>query len=149
MFHFSSKEQEKTAKVSKRVNTISEVSENVKQMDELLENYKRQELAKSDHETLQVNNSIYCMGGSFGWLCLGGLRTTGFKGQQAAPRFFKGKRVTTAGIASSIPDERCPSCLRMEIGMELALMCHFEFLCKLSALLVVSYREMVLPLIVE
>uniref|UniRef100_A0A8B9ZPB2 Golgi associated, gamma adaptin ear containing, ARF binding protein 2 n=1 Tax=Anas zonorhyncha TaxID=75864 RepID=A0A8B9ZPB2_9AVES len=46
-------EQEKTAKVSKRVNTISEVSENVKQMDELLENYKRQELAKSDHETLQ------------------------------------------------------------------------------------------------
>ncbi|KAM6352518.1 ADP-ribosylation factor-binding protein GGA2 isoform 2-T2 [Alca torda] len=47
-------EQEKSAKVSRRVNTISEVSENVKRMDELLENYKRQELSKSDHETLQT-----------------------------------------------------------------------------------------------
>ncbi|POI25156.1 hypothetical protein CIB84_011094, partial [Bambusicola thoracicus] len=46
-------EQEKSAKVSRRVNTISEVSENVKRMDELLEGYKRQELPKSDHETLQ------------------------------------------------------------------------------------------------
>ncbi|NXT36604.1 GGA2 protein, partial [Pelecanoides urinatrix] len=47
-------EQEKSAKVSRRVNTISEVSENVKHMDELLENYKRQELSKSDQETLQT-----------------------------------------------------------------------------------------------
>ncbi|KAF1485021.1 UNVERIFIED_CONTAM: ADP-ribosylation factor-binding protein GGA2, partial [Eudyptes pachyrhynchus] len=47
-------EQEKSAKVSRRVNTISEVSENVKRMDELLENYKRQELSKSDQETLQT-----------------------------------------------------------------------------------------------
>ncbi|XP_010203003.2 ADP-ribosylation factor-binding protein GGA2 [Colius striatus] len=47
-------EQEKSAKVSKRVNTISEVSENVKRMDELLENYKRQELSRSDEETLQT-----------------------------------------------------------------------------------------------
>ncbi|XP_072204965.1 ADP-ribosylation factor-binding protein GGA2 isoform X2 [Excalfactoria chinensis] len=46
-------EQEKSAKVSRRVNTISEVSENVKRMDELLEGYKRQELSKPDHETLQ------------------------------------------------------------------------------------------------
>ncbi|XP_021266687.1 ADP-ribosylation factor-binding protein GGA2 [Numida meleagris] len=46
-------EQEKSAKVSRRVNTISEVSENVKRMDELLEDYKRQELLKSDRETLQ------------------------------------------------------------------------------------------------
>uniref|UniRef100_A0A8C3KEV1 Golgi associated, gamma adaptin ear containing, ARF binding protein 2 n=1 Tax=Calidris pygmaea TaxID=425635 RepID=A0A8C3KEV1_9CHAR len=47
-------EQEKSAKVSRRVNTISEVSENAKRMDELLENYKKQELSKSDHETLQT-----------------------------------------------------------------------------------------------
>ncbi|NWI29935.1 GGA2 protein, partial [Sula dactylatra] len=47
-------EQEKSAKMSRRVNTISEVSENVKRMDELLENYKRQELPKSDQETLQT-----------------------------------------------------------------------------------------------
>uniref|UniRef100_A0A8C3L677 Golgi associated, gamma adaptin ear containing, ARF binding protein 2 n=1 Tax=Chrysolophus pictus TaxID=9089 RepID=A0A8C3L677_CHRPC len=46
-------EQEKSAKVSRRANTISEVSESVKRMDELLEGYKRQELPKSDHETLQ------------------------------------------------------------------------------------------------
>ncbi|XP_068765260.1 ADP-ribosylation factor-binding protein GGA2 isoform X2 [Struthio camelus] len=46
-------EQEKSAKVSRRVNTISEVSENVKLMDELLDNYKRQELSKSDCDTLQ------------------------------------------------------------------------------------------------
>ncbi|KFP63715.1 ADP-ribosylation factor-binding protein GGA2, partial [Cariama cristata] len=47
-------EQEKSAKVSRRVNTIGEVSENVKRMDELLENYKREELSKSDQETLQT-----------------------------------------------------------------------------------------------
>uniref|UniRef100_A0A8D0KYV7 Golgi associated, gamma adaptin ear containing, ARF binding protein 2 n=1 Tax=Strix occidentalis caurina TaxID=311401 RepID=A0A8D0KYV7_STROC len=47
-------EQEKSAKVSRRVNTISEVSENVKLMDELLENYKRHELSKPDQETLQT-----------------------------------------------------------------------------------------------
>ncbi|KFZ55567.1 ADP-ribosylation factor-binding protein GGA2, partial [Antrostomus carolinensis] len=47
-------EQEKSARVSRRVSTISEVSENVKRMDELLENYKRQELSKSDQETLQT-----------------------------------------------------------------------------------------------
>ncbi|KAM7091521.1 ADP-ribosylation factor-binding protein GGA2 [Ciconia maguari] len=47
-------EQEKSAKASRRVSTISEVSENVKHMDELLENYKRQELSKSDQEMLQT-----------------------------------------------------------------------------------------------
>ncbi|NXT93805.1 GGA2 protein, partial [Anhinga rufa] len=47
-------EQEKSAKMSRRVNTISEVSENVKRMDELLENYKRRELPKADQETLQT-----------------------------------------------------------------------------------------------
>ncbi|GAB0196422.1 ADP-ribosylation factor-binding protein GGA2 [Grus japonensis] len=47
-------EQEKSAKVSRRMNTITEVSENVKCMDELLENYKRQELSKCDQETLQT-----------------------------------------------------------------------------------------------
>ncbi|KAM6299386.1 ADP-ribosylation factor-binding protein GGA2 [Aegotheles albertisi] len=46
-------EQEKSAKASRRVNTISEVSKNVKCMDELLETHKRQELSKSDQETLQ------------------------------------------------------------------------------------------------
>ncbi|NXC46855.1 GGA2 protein, partial [Penelope pileata] len=46
-------EQEKAAKVSRRVNAISEVSENVKRMDELLEDYKRQDLPRADHETLQ------------------------------------------------------------------------------------------------
>ncbi|NWQ79751.1 GGA2 protein, partial [Columbina picui] len=47
-------EQEKSAKASRRVNAINEVSENVKRMDELLENYKRQELSKSDQETLHT-----------------------------------------------------------------------------------------------
>ncbi|KFQ27418.1 ADP-ribosylation factor-binding protein GGA2, partial [Mesitornis unicolor] len=47
-------EQEKSAKVSRRVDTISEVSENVKRISELLESYKRQELSKSDQETLQT-----------------------------------------------------------------------------------------------
>uniref|UniRef100_A0A8C3D1F5 Uncharacterized protein n=1 Tax=Corvus moneduloides TaxID=1196302 RepID=A0A8C3D1F5_CORMO len=48
-------EQEKSAQVSRRVNTINEVSENVKRMDELLENYRRHELSPADQETLQVN----------------------------------------------------------------------------------------------
>ncbi|KGL78320.1 ADP-ribosylation factor-binding protein GGA2, partial [Tinamus guttatus] len=52
-FPFASKEQEKSAKVSRRVNTISEVSENVKLMGELLDSYKRQELSPSDRDTLQ------------------------------------------------------------------------------------------------
>ncbi|XP_010016302.1 PREDICTED: ADP-ribosylation factor-binding protein GGA2 [Nestor notabilis] len=47
-------EQEKSAQVSRRANTISEVSENVKHMEELLENYRRQELSRSDRETLQT-----------------------------------------------------------------------------------------------
>ncbi|NXC11553.1 GGA2 protein, partial [Orthonyx spaldingii] len=47
-------EQEKSAQVSRRVNTISEVSENVKRMDELLENYRRHELSSADQETLQA-----------------------------------------------------------------------------------------------
>ncbi|KAM9222928.1 ADP-ribosylation factor-binding protein GGA2 [Leptosomus discolor] len=47
-------EQEKSAKISRRVNTIREVSENVQRMDELVENYKRQELSRSDQETLQT-----------------------------------------------------------------------------------------------
>ncbi|XP_062470718.1 ADP-ribosylation factor-binding protein GGA2 [Pezoporus occidentalis] len=47
-------EQEKSAQVSRRVNTISEVSENIKCMDELLKNYKRQELSRSDQEALQT-----------------------------------------------------------------------------------------------
>ncbi|XP_071427197.1 ADP-ribosylation factor-binding protein GGA2 isoform X2 [Pithys albifrons albifrons] len=47
-------EQEKSAQVSRRVNTISEVSENVRHMGELLENYRRQELSPADQETLQT-----------------------------------------------------------------------------------------------
>ncbi|OWK50710.1 ADP-ribosylation factor-binding protein GGA2 [Lonchura striata] len=47
-------EQEKSAQVSQRVNTISEVSENVKRMDELLESYRRHELSPADQETLQA-----------------------------------------------------------------------------------------------
>ncbi|NWX63637.1 GGA2 protein, partial [Promerops cafer] len=47
-------EQEKSAQVSRRVNTISEVSESVKRMDELLENYRRRELSPADQETLQA-----------------------------------------------------------------------------------------------
>ncbi|NXY02652.1 GGA2 protein, partial [Pteruthius melanotis] len=47
-------EQEKSAQVSRRVNTISEVSENVKRMDELLESYRRQEISTADQETLQA-----------------------------------------------------------------------------------------------
>uniref|UniRef100_A0A8C3QAX1 Uncharacterized protein n=1 Tax=Geospiza parvula TaxID=87175 RepID=A0A8C3QAX1_GEOPR len=48
-------EQEKSAQVSRRVNTISEVSENVKRMDEFLESYRRGELSPADQESLQVN----------------------------------------------------------------------------------------------
>ncbi|KFO85091.1 ADP-ribosylation factor-binding protein GGA2, partial [Buceros rhinoceros silvestris] len=47
-------EQEKSAKVSRRVDTIREVLENVKRMDELLENYRRQELSTADQESLQT-----------------------------------------------------------------------------------------------
>ncbi|XP_041346261.1 ADP-ribosylation factor-binding protein GGA2 isoform X2 [Pyrgilauda ruficollis] len=47
-------EQEKTAQVSRRVNTISEVSENVKRMDELLQSYRRGELSPAEQETLQA-----------------------------------------------------------------------------------------------
>ncbi|NWX91222.1 GGA2 protein, partial [Nothoprocta pentlandii] len=46
-------EQEKSAKVSRRANTISEVSESVKLMGELLDSYRRQELSQSDRDTLQ------------------------------------------------------------------------------------------------
>ncbi|XP_050173195.1 ADP-ribosylation factor-binding protein GGA2 isoform X2 [Myiozetetes cayanensis] len=49
-----SKEQEKSAQVSRRLNAISEVSENVRHMDELLENYRRQELSSADQDTLQA-----------------------------------------------------------------------------------------------
>ncbi|XP_064247023.1 ADP-ribosylation factor-binding protein GGA2 [Passer domesticus] len=47
-------EQEKSAQVSRRVNTLSEVSENVKRMDELLQSYSRRELSPADQETLQA-----------------------------------------------------------------------------------------------
>ncbi|KAI1233597.1 ADP-ribosylation factor-binding protein GGA2, partial [Lamprotornis superbus] len=47
-------EQEKSAQVSRRVNTIREVSENVRQMEELLESSRRQELSPADQETLQA-----------------------------------------------------------------------------------------------
>ncbi|XP_059717382.1 ADP-ribosylation factor-binding protein GGA2 isoform X2 [Haemorhous mexicanus] len=47
-------EQEKSAQVSRRVNTISEVSENVKRMDEFLESYRRCELSPADQESLQA-----------------------------------------------------------------------------------------------
>ncbi|XP_014107980.1 PREDICTED: ADP-ribosylation factor-binding protein GGA2 isoform X3 [Pseudopodoces humilis] len=49
-----SKEQEKSAQVSRRVNTISEVSETVRRVEELLENYRRHELSPADQETLQA-----------------------------------------------------------------------------------------------
>ncbi|KAF2985607.1 hypothetical protein EK904_005117 [Melospiza melodia maxima] len=48
-------EQEKSAQVSRRVNTIREVSENVRRMDEFLESYRRGELSPGDQESLQVN----------------------------------------------------------------------------------------------
>uniref|UniRef100_A0A8C3V4R7 Golgi associated, gamma adaptin ear containing, ARF binding protein 2 n=1 Tax=Catharus ustulatus TaxID=91951 RepID=A0A8C3V4R7_CATUS len=48
-------EQEKSAQVSRRVNTIREVSENVTRMGELLESSRRQELSPADQETLQVS----------------------------------------------------------------------------------------------
>ncbi|XP_032930382.1 ADP-ribosylation factor-binding protein GGA2 isoform X2 [Catharus ustulatus] len=47
-------EQEKSAQVSRRVNTIREVSENVTRMGELLESSRRQELSPADQETLQA-----------------------------------------------------------------------------------------------
>nr|XP_054499663.1 ADP-ribosylation factor-binding protein GGA2 [Agelaius phoeniceus] len=47
-------EQEKSAQVSRRVNTINEVSENVKRMDEFLESYRRGELSPADQESLQA-----------------------------------------------------------------------------------------------
>ncbi|XP_009090267.3 ADP-ribosylation factor-binding protein GGA2 isoform X1 [Serinus canaria] len=47
-------EQEKSAQVSRRVNTIGEVSENVKRMDEFLESYRRRELSPADQESLQA-----------------------------------------------------------------------------------------------
>ncbi|KAL9835885.1 ADP-ribosylation factor-binding protein GGA2 isoform 3-T3 [Geothlypis trichas] len=47
-------EQEKSAQVSRRVNTISEVSENVKRMDEFLESYRRGELSPADQDSLQA-----------------------------------------------------------------------------------------------
>ncbi|XP_062359345.1 ADP-ribosylation factor-binding protein GGA2 isoform X2 [Cinclus cinclus] len=47
-------EQEKSAQVSRRVNTIREVSENARRMEELLESSRRQELSPADQETLQA-----------------------------------------------------------------------------------------------
>ncbi|XP_023773907.1 ADP-ribosylation factor-binding protein GGA2-like isoform X2 [Cyanistes caeruleus] len=47
-------EQEKSAQVSRRVNTISEVSETVRHVEELLENYRRHELSPAEQETLQA-----------------------------------------------------------------------------------------------
>ncbi|NXO61591.1 GGA2 protein, partial [Phainopepla nitens] len=47
-------EQEKSAQVSRRANTISEVSENVRRVDELLESYRRHELCPADREALHA-----------------------------------------------------------------------------------------------
>ncbi|NWH91132.1 GGA2 protein, partial [Aegithalos caudatus] len=47
-------EQEKSAQVSRRVDTISEVSDNVRRMDELLEDYRRHQLSPAGQETLQA-----------------------------------------------------------------------------------------------
>ncbi|NXN88048.1 GGA2 protein, partial [Bombycilla garrulus] len=47
-------EQEKSAQVSRRANTISEVSENVRRVDELLESYRRHELSPDDREALHA-----------------------------------------------------------------------------------------------
>ncbi|NXO82998.1 GGA2 protein, partial [Sitta europaea] len=47
-------EQEKSAQVSRRVNTLSEVSETVRHVDELLGNCRRHELSPADQETLQA-----------------------------------------------------------------------------------------------
>ncbi|NXO29684.1 GGA2 protein, partial [Cisticola juncidis] len=47
-------EQERSAQVSRRANTISEVSENVRRMDELLQSCRRHELSPADQETLQA-----------------------------------------------------------------------------------------------
>nr|XP_042708949.1 ADP-ribosylation factor-binding protein GGA2 isoform X4 [Chrysemys picta bellii] len=46
-------EQEKSAKVSKRLNAIDEVHSSVKLLGEMLTSYKRQEFSKSDLEILQ------------------------------------------------------------------------------------------------
>uniref|UniRef100_A0A8C0HHN3 Golgi associated, gamma adaptin ear containing, ARF binding protein 2 n=1 Tax=Chelonoidis abingdonii TaxID=106734 RepID=A0A8C0HHN3_CHEAB len=46
-------EQEKSAKVSKRLNAIAEVHSSVKLLGEMLTSYKRQELSKSDLQILQ------------------------------------------------------------------------------------------------
>ncbi|XP_050824551.1 ADP-ribosylation factor-binding protein GGA2 isoform X3 [Gopherus flavomarginatus] len=46
-------EQEKSAKVSKRLNAIDEVHSSVKLLGEMLTSYKRQELSKSDLQILQ------------------------------------------------------------------------------------------------
>lgn len=70
------------------MNTISEVSENVKRMDELLEGYKKQELPKSDHETLQVGVPFSFMRGSFGcgWEGLGQWDSIGSKPHSISTR---------------------------------------------------------------
>ncbi|XP_068003512.1 ADP-ribosylation factor-binding protein GGA2 isoform X2 [Melanerpes formicivorus] len=47
-------EQEKSAKVSRRVSTIREVSEKVQCMGEFLEAHRRQELSRPDQEALQT-----------------------------------------------------------------------------------------------
>lgn len=79
--------------MSRRVNAISEVSENVKRMDELLESYKRQELPKSDYETLQVG-VLFFLDERFFWLWLEGPGTMGFNWQQAVLHFCKGRALS-------------------------------------------------------
>uniref|UniRef100_K7FHL3 Golgi associated, gamma adaptin ear containing, ARF binding protein 2 n=1 Tax=Pelodiscus sinensis TaxID=13735 RepID=K7FHL3_PELSI len=50
-----SKEQEKSAQVSKRLDAIGEVHSNVKLLDEMLSSYRRQELPTSDLQDLQIS----------------------------------------------------------------------------------------------
>lgn len=70
MFYIVSKEQEKAAKVSRRLIAIDEVHSNVNLLDEMLISYKKQELPKSELETLQVNDSSSCLGGWLIWVSL-------------------------------------------------------------------------------
>lgn len=109
-FDFLSQEQEKSAQVSRRVNTISEVSENVKRMDEFLESYRRGELSPADQDSLQVNalfppcarGSIPCRGGTD--RCVWGLSSAMFP--QALLQRCERLRPLLFRLASeAVPDE--------------------------------------------
>lgn len=108
-FDFLSQEQEKSAQVSRRVNTISEVSENVKRMDEFLESYRRGELSPADQDSLQVNalfppcprGSIPCRGGTDRCVCVGGSAV------QCSPRLCSSAVRGSGRCSSAWPARQC------------------------------------------